>query len=73
VRSILNKKALPIVIAVAVVAIIILIFSITKSTNSGTDKPMPTKPRLADEARQHIMMRGRPGFGTPSGAPGSPQ
>lgn len=64
----MNKKALPIVIAVAVVAIVILVITINRNLHTGTDLPMPAKPRLMDEARQHIMQRGNPsGMGMPAG------
>jgi len=72
-----NKKALPIVVAVAVVAILMLVFSITRNLRGATELPMPAKPRLADQARQHFLQRGNPppGTGMPAGtaspAPGA--
>ena len=66
----MNKKALPALVVVAVVAVLVLIFSITRSFSGGTDLPMPTKPHLADAARQHILQRGNPAarMGMPSGS-----
>lgn len=67
----MNKKSLPIVVAVAVVALILLIVSITRSMRTGTSLPMPAKPKLQDEAMRHIMMRGNPaaGAGAQTGMP----